>query len=334
MAEGYSTATDGAPFIRIDGVTKNFGSFRAVDNVSLTIEKGEIFALLGGSGCGKTTLLRMLAGFEAPSAGRVWIDGQNMTDVPPYERPVNMMFQSYALFPHMTVERNVGHGLKHEATSAAPRRDRVSEMLDLVQLTALAGRKLHQISGGQRQRVALTRALARQPKLLLLDAPLAAFDKKLREHTQFELMNIQDQTGVTFVVVTHDQEEAMTLASRMAVMDKGQVKQIGVPTEIYEYPNSRFVVGFIGSINFIDAVVIDPGPPLRLAARDLGIEVVARPSPGLTTGSKTTIAVRLEKSPSAVPDLTGPMRCREPCWASPISARIRFTGLPCPLAPS
>jgi putrescine transport system ATP-binding protein len=224
------------PFIRISAVTKKFGTFTAVDQVSLDIYKGELFALLGGSGCGKTTLLRMLAGFETPTSGTIHIDGQDMGDIPPYDRPVNMMFQSYALFPHMTVEKNVGYGLKHEKMTDAQRKDRVREMLDLVQLTPLAGRKPHQLSGGQRQRVALARALTKQPKLLLLDEPLGALDKKLREHTQFEIMNIQDKTGITFVVVTHDQEEAMTLASRIAVMDRGIIKQIGTPTEIYEFP--------------------------------------------------------------------------------------------------
>jgi len=199
-------------FIRIENVTKKFGDFVAVDNVSLEIGKGELFALLGGSGCGKTTLLRMLAGFEAPTSGRIIIDGQDMADVQPFNRPVNMMFQSYALFPHMNVEKNVGYGLKHESLSDAQRKDRVRELLDLVQLGQFAGRKPHQLSGGQRQRVALARALAKSPKVLLLDEPLGALDKKLREQTQFELMNIQDELGVTFIVVTHDQEEAMTLA--------------------------------------------------------------------------------------------------------------------------
>ena len=237
------------PFIRIENVTKKFSDFIAVNNVSLDIYKGELFALLGGSGCGKTTLLRMLSGFESPTEGRVWIDGQDMTNVPPYERPVNMMFQSYALFPHMTVEQNVGYGLKHEKLTDAQRKDRVKQMLDLVQLSQFAGRKPHQLSGGQRQRVALARALAKQPKVLLLDEPLGALDKKLREHTQFEIMNIQEKTGITFVVVTHDQEEAMTLSTRIAVMDKGVIRQTGTPTEIYEFPKTKFVADFIGSIN-------------------------------------------------------------------------------------
>ena len=285
-----------APFIRIDRVTKRFGSFTAVSDVSLDIRKGEIFSLLGGSGCGKTTLLRMLAGFEEPTEGRIFIDGQDMTDLPPYERPVNMMFQSYALFPHMTVERNVAYGLKHEDMTAARRADRVREMLALVQLSDFARRKPHQISGGQRQRVALARALARQPKLLLLDEPLAALDKKLREHTQFELMDIQDKTGTTFIVVTHDQEEAMTLSSRLAVMDKGRIMQIGTATDVYEYPNSKFVAGFIGSINFLDATVRRAdGETALVDVPELGGAVTARTIPGLVPGQPITLAIRPEK---------------------------------------
>jgi len=278
-------------------VTKKFGEFTAVDNVSLDIFKGELFALLGGSGCGKTTLLRMLAGFEMPSGGRLFLDGQDMTEIPPYERPVNMMFQSYALFPHMTVEKNVGYGLKHEGMTDAQRKDRVKELLDLVQLTPLAGRKPHQLSGGQRQRVALARALAKRPKVLLLDEPLGALDKKLREQTQFELINIQYKLGVTFIVVTHDQEEAMTLATRIAVMDQGVIRQIGTPTEIYEFPRTRFVADFIGSINIFDGEVksVDKNR-VTVSAPALGSNVIVDhqgepPAPG----TKVSIAMRPEK---------------------------------------
>ena len=224
------------PYISIDSVTKKFGDFVAVNDVSLKVYRGELFCLLGGSGCGKTTLLRMLAGFEEPTTGRISIDGVDMTGIPPYERPVNMMFQSYALFPHMTVEQNVAFGLKQDGLPKREIATRVADMLNLVKLTQFAKRKPHQLSGGQRQRVALARSLVKRPKLLLLDEPLGALDKKLREHTQFELVNLQEQLGVTFMVVTHDQEEAMTLATRIGVMDAGRIVQIGTPKDIYEYP--------------------------------------------------------------------------------------------------
>ena len=287
---------EAAPFIRIEGVSKSFDAFQAVRDVSLTVAKGEIFSLLGGSGCGKTTLLRMLAGFEEPTAGRIFIDGQDMAGVPPYARPVHMMFQSYALFPHMTVEKNIGYGLQHDDMTPVQRQTRVREMMDLVQLTGLAGRKPHQISGGQRQRVALARALARAPKLLLLDEPLAALDKKLREQTQFELMSIQDRTGVTFIVVTHDQEEAMTLSDRIAVMDKGQVIQTGTATEVYEYPVNKFVAGFIGSVTQFEAKVTGLTSGLAsLSVADMPGAFQARAVPGLSVGQAVVLALRPEK---------------------------------------
>jgi putrescine transport system ATP-binding protein len=248
------------PYIRIEEVTKKFGEFVAVNNVSLNIYRGEIFCLLGGSGCGKTTLLRMLAGFERPTGGRIFIDGQNMEGVPPYERPVNMMFQSYALFPHMTVEQNIAFGLKQEGLRRAEIVERVAEMIAIVKLQGFEQRKPHQLSGGQRQRVALARSLIKRPKLLLLDEPLGALDKKLREHTQFELVNIQERLGVTFVVVTHDQEEAMTLASRIGVMNQGRIVQVGTPLEIYEFPNTRFVAEFIGNVNMFEGRIIEDEP--------------------------------------------------------------------------
>ena len=243
-------------FVRIDDVTKTFAGLPAVRNVSIDIAKGELFALLGGSGCGKTTLLRMLAGFETPTSGRIFVDGKDMTDVPPYERPINMMFQSYALFPHMSVEKNVAYGLKHEKMTDAQRKDRVREMLSLVQLSDLGHRKPHQLSGGQRQRVALARSLAKHPKVLLLDEPLGALDKKLREHTQFEIANIQYKTGITFVVVTHDQEEALRLSDRIAVFSKGVIDQIGTGPELYANPATRFVAEFIGDSNFLNGEII------------------------------------------------------------------------------
>ena len=283
------------PFIEIKNLTKRFGSFTAVDDVSLSIFKGELFGLLGGSGCGKTTLLRMLAGFETPGSGAIFIDGADMTHVPPYERPVNMMFQSYALFPHMSVEKNIAYGLKRDGIARSEINDRVAEMLKMVELTDFGRRKPSQLSGGQRQRVALARALVKRPKVLLLDEPLAALDKRLREQTQFELMNIQDQLGVTFVVVTHDQEEAMTLSTRIAVMDAGRFIQIGEPAEIYENPASRFIANFIGSANLLSARVVEHrGDTLVLEHNESSNRFLVAAN-SASMGDTTTLAIRPEK---------------------------------------
>jgi len=242
-------------YLVTEKLIKRFDEAVAVDEVSLSIRKGEIFALLGSSGCGKSTLLRMLAGFEQPTKGRILLGGQDLATMPPYERPVNMMFQSYALFPHLNIWENIAFGLKREGLPKAEIQQRVDEMLALVQLTPYAKRKPHQLSGGQQQRVALARSLAKRPKLLLLDEPLGALDKKLREQTQFELVNIIEKVGVTCVMVTHDQEEAMTMASRIAVMSKGRVLQVGTPQEVYEYPANRFVADFIGNVNLFDGKI-------------------------------------------------------------------------------
>ncbi len=283
--------------ILIDGVTKTYGTHTAVDHVSLKIYKGEMFALVGASGCGKTTLLRMLAGFADPSGGRILIDGVDMAAVPPHERPVNMMFQSYALFPHMTVESNVGYGLRRMPLDAKVKRQRVAEALEMVQLGALGERRPHQLSGGQRQRVALARALIRRPKVLLLDEPLSALDKKLREQTQFELMDLQYKLGITFIVVTHDQDEAMALASRIAVMDKGQVVQVGTPAEIYEFPRSRFVADFVGTTNFFESTVISCEPGLvRVQCAETGCELLVDDSGSFTPGQRVWVALRPEKA--------------------------------------
>ena len=287
---------DAEPFIKIRNVTKKFGEFTAVDNIDLDIYKGELFSLLGGSGCGKTTLLRMLAGFEPPSSGTIYIDGVDMTDVPPYARPINMMFQSYALFPHMTVEQNVAYGLKRDKIQKDEITRRVDEILSMVELSDFIKRKPHQLSGGQRQRVALARALVKRPKVLLLDEPLGALDKRLREQTQFELINIQDQLGVTFVVVTHDQEEAMTLSTRMAMMDAGKFQQIGTPTEVYEYPESRLVANFIGSANMFEGRVSQSGPDhVVVTSKELGVEFNTEHTNSIIEGTKVWIAVRPEK---------------------------------------
>ena len=245
-------ALTSTPIVTIERLAKRFGETQAVAGMDLEIGRGELFALLGGSGCGKTTLLRLLAGFETPDAGRILIDGQDMTGVPPHVRPVNMMFQSYALFPHMNVAANVAYGLRREGVPKSEIGTRVVEALALVKLEEFGGRRPAQLSGGQRQRVALARALVKRPKLLLLDEPLAALDRKLREGTRFELVRLQEQLGLTFVIVTHDQEEAMSMASRLAVMDAGRIVQIGTPHELYEHPASRFVADFIGIANILD----------------------------------------------------------------------------------
>jgi putrescine transport system ATP-binding protein len=262
------------PFVRIRNVTKKFGDVAAVADVSLNIYKGELFCLLGGSGSGKSTLLRMLAGFEKPTSGTIEIDGQDMANVAPYNRPINMMFQSYALFPHMSVAQNVAYGLKRDGLPRAEIDARVAELLQLVKLNGYENRKPSQLSGGQRQRVALARALAKRPKLLLLDEPLGALDKKLREETQFELVKIQETLGVTFIVVTHDQEEAMSLATRIGVMNQGEIAMVGEPTEIYEFPNSRFVANFIGSANMVEGVVTEDEPDhVRIASKEMGTDI-------------------------------------------------------------
>ena len=295
-------------YIRIENVAKRFGDFVAVNNVSLKVYKGEIFCLLGGSGCGKTTLLRMLAGFEQPTAGALYIDGQDMAGIPPYERPVNMMFQSYALFPHMTVAGNVAFGLEQERLPRAEIKRRVEEILEIVKLGEYAKRKPHQLSGGQRQRVALARSLVKRPKLLLLDEPLGALDRKLREHTQFELIGIQEKLGVTFVVVTHDQEEAMTLASRVGVMNRGEIVQVGTPRQIYEFPATRFVADFIGSVNLFEGQLTEDEPDhVRVKCGELAAPVYVDHGMSAPPLALCWVAVRPEKivlrrEPPAGPD--------------------------------
>jgi len=281
-------------YLVTENLVKRFDDTLAVDEVSLSIGKGEIFALLGSSGCGKSTLLRMLAGFETPTSGKILLGGLDVVDMPPYVRPVNMMFQSYALFPHLSIWENVAFGLKREGLPKAEVQKRTDEMLNLVQLGAYAKRKPHQLSGGQQQRVALARSLAKKPKLLLLDEPLGALDKKLREQTQFELVNIIEQVGVTCVMVTHDQEEAMTMANRIAVMSKGRVLQVGSPEEVYEFPANRFVADFIGNVNLFEGTLVVDEPGHCAVATPIGQIHVGHGVSG-TLDMPVAVAVRPEK---------------------------------------
>ncbi len=285
------------PYIRFENVTKRFGDFVAVDNLTLDIYEREFFSLLGPSGCGKTTLMRMLAGFEEPTEGRILLDGKDLRGVPPYRRPVNMMFQSYALFPHMSVEANIAFGLKQDGMPKPDIEARVAEMLKLVKLEKFAKRKPHQLSGGQRQRVALARSLAKRPKVLLLDEPLGALDKKLREETQFELMDIQMNLGITFLIVTHDQEEAMTVSDRIAVMNHGVIVQIATPAEIYELPASRYVADFIGDINLIEGKITGTAEGgVALACENIGATIeAATADPAAKPGTEAAFAIRPEK---------------------------------------
>jgi putrescine transport system ATP-binding protein len=293
--EPAAVVTADMPLLRIEGVGKSFGNFRAVDRLSLDIRAGEFFALLGPSGCGKTTLLRMLAGFETPDKGRILLDGKDIAQVAPHQRPVNMMFQNYALFPHLDVQDNIAFGLKRTAMTRVEIAARVTEMIALVRLEGMENRKPDQLSGGQKQRVALARSLARRPQVLLLDEPLAALDKKLRESTQAELMELQRRLGTTFVIVTHDQEEAMTMANRIGVMDAGRLEQVATPRELYEAPRSRWVAEFVGDVNLFDGEVTSSDHHrLDISTRDAGTLVVAEPRQPVTKAT-VSVAIRPEK---------------------------------------
>ncbi|MFI4955402.1 MAG: polyamine ABC transporter ATP-binding protein [Gammaproteobacteria bacterium] len=283
-------------YVRIQKLTKSFDKFVAVDDVELTIQKGEIFGLLGSSGSGKSTLLHMLAGFEEPTAGKIFIDGVDMSGIPPYLRPVNMMFQSYALFPHMTVEQNIAFGLKQDKIPKEQIKERVAKMLAMVRMEAYAKRKPHQLSGGQRQRVALARSLAKKPKLLLLDEPMGALDKKLREQMQLEVVSILESVGVTCMMVTHDQEEAMTMTHRIGIMDKGCILQIGAPKEVYETPTSRFTAEFIGSINMFEGTIVEDEPEyVMITSKDLENPIYVNHGIASELGMQVWVGIRPEK---------------------------------------
>lgn len=286
---------DEKPLIQFKNVTKRFGDFTAIDDLTIDIFEREFFALLGPSGCGKTTLMRMLAGFETPTEGTILLSGQDIAPIPPNKRAVNMMFQSYALFPHLSVWENIAFGLKREGMKGDALNSRVDEMLRLTRLERFAKRKPHQISGGQRQRVALARSLAKAPKLLLLDEPLGALDKKLRQDTQFELMDIQEKTGTTFVIVTHDQEEAMTVASRIAVMDEGRMIQVDTPARIYEAPNTVYVADFIGDVNIIEGRATPSGEQVQIAWGEGVSDITGTTEKSFDSGEKVHFAIRPEK---------------------------------------
>ncbi|MEZ9820745.1 polyamine ABC transporter ATP-binding protein [Shewanella sp. 10N.286.45.A1] len=317
------TKTQGEVLLQIDRVSKLFDEVRAVDDVSLNIKKGEIFALLGGSGSGKSTLLRILAGFEKPSEGRIFLDGEDITDMPPHERPINMMFQSYALFPHMSVEQNIAFGLKQDKLPKAEIAERVQEMLKLVHMEAYAKRRPNQLSGGQRQRVALARSLAKRPKLLLLDEPMGALDKKLRTQMQLEVVDILEAVGVTCVMVTHDQEEAMTMAGRISIMNDGWIAQTGTPTDIYESPSSRMVAEFIGSVNLFEGEIVeDQADHLMIASEGLSQNIYIDHGVSTNVEDKTVwVAVRPEKT-----RITREQPQGEYNWSSGVVEDIAYLG--------
>lgn len=313
---------DADEFVRVEEVVKIFGDVVAVKSVSMSVRRHEVFALLGSSGCGKSTLLRMLAGFEEPTSGSIYLDGEDITSLPPHKRPVNMMFQSYALFPHMTVESNVAFGLKQEGVPRQEIHERVFEALDLVQMAGFARRKPHQLSGGQQQRVALARSLVKRPKLLLLDEPMSALDKQIRQQTQIELVKILDRVGVTCIMVTHDQEEAMTMANRLAVMTDGRIVQCGTPQEVYDFPNSRFVAGFIGSTNlFTGTIVVDEPDHVLIESDDLPRPLYVNHGVSEPMGMEVHVSVRPEHVRVTAHQPTG-----EHNWAHGMVSHLAWMG--------